>query len=418
MERPLDGLERRFWLLGRAVSVNVVATARVRGVLHERDMRAALDGAQARHPRLRLRIDDGPPPRFVGGAPALPLRLVARVGAEAWRPVAEEELGLSFSSGPLLRATLVRGAGASELILTCHHAIGDAFALFALTGELLRAVAGEPPGPPHDDEPALSALLPAGERGLAGRVAFLREAQRLAIEAKRVRAEGLRREQDAPPAARRSRIVQRSLAAPATEALAVRARHERTTVQGALAAAALCAVRGDTGRDLGLGCQQAVNLGTRLSRPAPGAFGVYAVGVPTYHQVGAQEFWELARETQAALELLLQRRTPLLTPAYLEGTIPRDAAAAVDAVNHADRLELAAVAVSNLGRIDAVPLPGLSWETFHFGAAVTLGSVLMLAATTFRGVLTCNFITPDPLVGPTRADGLADAAMVALRSAP
>src|SRR5262245_27554030 len=31
MSRPLDGLERRFWLLGREVSVNVAATARVRG---------------------------------------------------------------------------------------------------------------------------------------------------------------------------------------------------------------------------------------------------------------------------------------------------------------------------------------------------------------------------------------------------
>ncbi len=420
MDRPLDGLERRLWLLGRAVSVNVVATARVRGVLREREVRGALDAAQARHPQLRLCIDEGPPPRFVGGAPAPALRVVPRDRGDAWRAAAEEDLGQRFPStpGPLLRATLVHGGEASELILACHHAIGDGFALFSLMGEVLSYAAGEPPGPSLGAEPPLSALVPADARGLAARIAFAREAQRLASEARLVRAEGLRRDRATPPAERRSRIVQRALDAQGTQALAARARQARTTVQGALAAAALRAVREDAGRDLGLGCQQSVYLGTRLGRPPPEAFGVYALGVPTYHRVGAQEFWSLARETRTALEGLLERRTPLLAPAYLEATIPRDAAAAGDVVERADGLDLAAVAVTNLGRIDPPALPGLCWETFHFGSAVGLGNVLMLATTTFRGALTCNFITPDPLVGPARAERLADAAMANLRTAP
>lgn len=419
MDRPLDGLERRFWLLGQAVSVNVVATSRVRGAFDARDVRAALDAVQTRHAPLRVHVDDGPPPRFVSGAPALRLRRIGRREDDAWHAVAEAELGERFPSspGPLLRATLVQRGDVSELILACHHAIGDAFALFGLTGEVLRRLAGEPAGPPSGDEP-LGALVPPGDRGLAGRIAFLREAQRLASEAKRVRADGLRRERDVPPTARRSRIVQRILDPAATGRLTARARREATTVQGALAAAALRAVREDAGRDIGLGCQHAVNLGARLPRRAPDAFGLHAVGVPTYHRVAAQPFWHLARETHAGLGALLARRVPLLTPAYLEATMPRDAAAAAEAIDRADRLDLAAIVVTNLGRLDASPGPPPSWETFHFAAAVNLGCVVMVAATTFRGTLTCNFVTPEPLIGLARAQRLADTAMAELGSSP
>jgi hypothetical protein len=233
-----------------------------------------------------------------------------------------------------------------------------------------------------------------------------------------VRPKALRRDVDAPAVQRRSRIVQRVLGAPETAALAARAMRQRTTVQGALSAAALQAVRADAGRPLGLGCHHAVDLRADLERPVREAFGLYAVGVPTYHRVDVQAFWDLARETRTALGTLLQRRVPLLTAAHLEATMPRDAAAARDLVEQADHLDLVAVAVTGLHDLSSPVLPGLEWEAFQFAGAVGIGNVLFVAATTFRGSLTLDFVTAEPLVAPARAEQLADRTMEILAAAP
>ncbi|MCA1813335.1 MAG: condensation domain-containing protein, partial [Halobacteriales archaeon] len=253
MDRPLDGWERRFWIVGLEATVNVVTVAYLHGPLRPDALRQALGHAQRRHAMLRVHVEDtAEGPRWrEEGTPGLVLRTVRRDGAATWREVADRELSERFAAapGPLLRAMLVEGQEEHELLLTFHHAIGDALAGHALTGELLRSAAGHAPGPALPAPPGPFALLPGWARGVRGRVRFLREGVRAARLLRVTPPRGLPRDAEAPPGERRSRLLHAELHEAQTNSLAARCRAEGATVQGALSAAVLGALADEVGHD-------------------------------------------------------------------------------------------------------------------------------------------------------------------------
>lgn len=422
MDRLLDGRERQYWLLGRKAAVNTLVAARLRPALPAEAVRARLDALQRRHPLLGARIEEGGPagPRFVAGAPPIPLRLAPRPSSEAWVAEAERELNAAFaaSPGPLARAVLVGQNQAQELLLCYHHAIGDVLAGV----DLLPALVGAAPPTPSPDAAAeempVSALLPRGARPgwrwaadmvLQGTLASVRQPATLTPEA------------PAPIAARHSGLLGRTVPPAAMQALLARARAEGTTVHGALCAAGLLAIAEELGLDrpAWLGCRTPIDLRGHLARPVAGAFGIFAFGLPTYHRLArTTPFWDVARDVRAKVRRLVERRAMLPPLAALEAhvarTPPPDGGAALEA--WADRVTPPLV-VSNVGVLPDVVGGDASLEGVAVAATMTVGSGLMVLAATHRGALALSFVHPEPLVGAARAARLADGLVARLADA-
>ena len=120
--------------------------AHVTGSIGEDVLRRSLDAIQARHPLLRVRIERDGWNRLsfkTSKVPRLPLRIVDE-SADTWVEEAEKELHEEFPvrEGPLMRCTLVRhGQEDNTVLLSFHHAIGDAISGSFLMRDLFQAMA-------------------------------------------------------------------------------------------------------------------------------------------------------------------------------------------------------------------------------------------------------------------------------------
>jgi hypothetical protein len=233
------------------------------------------------------------------------------------------ELAARFdtSSGPLLRATLVRGDAVSELILAAHHSIGDGISAMYLVRDLLEVMEGHQ----LDELPARASL-----EELAG-VTEMSGAQ--------------------PPVPAESGQVGRpsvaSIASAQIEpallkALLDRSRKEGTTLEGALLAAILL----DGPID---GCLAPVSV-RNLCPGISDDFGVYiSSGTALPDPNSTQDFWTVARNARnrvaRALNLeVLQARNAGMGTMVAANNDPRSASAALH------RLVNYSAVLSNLGQ--------------------------------------------------------------------
>lgn len=254
MRRALGSFETALTLSGDHSPFVVVLVLQLEGGPSPERLRRALDALQARHPPLAVRIV-GRSGRYryePGGTGPIPLEVRLRGGEDAWRPVAEAELGrpVDRESGPLLRCLYLapeagggRSGGRSEIVLTFHHAIMDAASGATLVEELLRLCgAGPAPAGPAPTLPSVEILFPRRFRGLPGgarRAAFLGRQLRDELSFRR-RSRGRRTPPVVPPA--RCRLQTLDLTREETAALVRRGRREGATVTAALHAALLLAV--------------------------------------------------------------------------------------------------------------------------------------------------------------------------------
>ncbi|MEZ0469558.1 condensation domain-containing protein [Luteimonas salinilitoris] len=140
-ERPLTLFERGLYLDGTR-PVNIVFVAGIRGRLPPERLRHALARVQDKHPLLRCAIvqrDGRPWFRLLPRPAPIPLRVVARTGDDDWRRQSAHERRQRFdgSREPLVRAVWLRGEGAGELLLVCHHCICDGRSIVTLLREIL-----------------------------------------------------------------------------------------------------------------------------------------------------------------------------------------------------------------------------------------------------------------------------------------
>jgi amino acid adenylation domain-containing protein len=151
---PLSFAQERLWFLDRiqqgAGVYNVPLALRLRGALEVSRMAAAFGAIVARHEALRTVFPerDGDPVQRIQppADPALwslPVVDLAALpepaaGDEARRlAIADSLVPFSLESGPLLRTTLLRLAGAEYLLLLdLHHIVSDGWSLGVLLGEL------------------------------------------------------------------------------------------------------------------------------------------------------------------------------------------------------------------------------------------------------------------------------------------
>jgi amino acid adenylation domain-containing protein len=381
--RPVGLLEQLFLALDRFRPMNVVACAHLSVPPDLDRVTAAAHAAQAAHPLLRARLDDGGGmPRWRTDAGPLPLSVRARQGEDHWLRVAEEELALPFdlACGPLCRLTVLNGADGADLLLAFHHAVADAQAGMQLLAALL-----------GDGAAGVEGALPAAYEHRAASV--LRVSPPL----------GILSPGSLAAAPWRARLTHRRLDARTTAALAVRARAEGSTVHGALAAALLIA----TGRSGAFGLTSPVSV--RHALGDGDIFTLAVAEVTTAHMVRQdQPFWPLAAAISAAVR---QRAAPeVLLPAHLAalehlaGTGRLEALAGDIARFAPDRLGL-----TNLGR---VVLPGS--PPLDFAVVPPATQAVLAAVTGGDGCLGLTLTHPDPCMTSADAESLMDHLMVRL----
>ncbi|MEW5931700.1 MAG: amino acid adenylation domain-containing protein, partial [Gemmatimonadota bacterium] len=154
---PASFAQERLWVIDRmepgSAAYNLPAVLRLSGPLDAAGLERALAGVVRRHEALRTTLAerDGRPVQVVHPPrpAALPTgdlsALAPAVRAAAVRRLAAEEAARPFdlAAGPLLRAALLRlGDEEHVLLLTLHHAVGDAWSTSVLLGDLAAAYGG------------------------------------------------------------------------------------------------------------------------------------------------------------------------------------------------------------------------------------------------------------------------------------
>ncbi|HEX5725600.1 MAG TPA: condensation domain-containing protein, partial [Longimicrobiaceae bacterium] len=148
---PLSFPQLRLWFLDRlspgTAAYNIPVPVRFHGPLSAEALERTLDALRERHESLRTTFAelDGEPVQVIHPFAPVPLPVddLSHLSpdereAEARRRVDEDaHTGFDLERGPLWRARLLRLAPEEHLLLlTLHHAIGDAWSLGVLTREL------------------------------------------------------------------------------------------------------------------------------------------------------------------------------------------------------------------------------------------------------------------------------------------
>ncbi|MGF6492154.1 hypothetical protein ABIE56_000307 [Luteibacter sp. 621] len=236
--RPLDGLEKAFWLLDQHRPTHFVMAGDVRGKTTADEWIEALDLTGRQLPQLARRIAtvEGQP-AFVPTDPhGIPVQVVDGEAGD-WKAHAEAELSSRFDTEnePLVRARLLHGRHRSVLLLVFHHTIADGPSAVWLLRDILHRVAGKRVVA-SDEMRSLEQIVDDG--GFEG------------LDIPDLFTDGTR----APPGFRspakdKASVSNAMLDDASTAVLRERARSEGTTVHGALAAAAMRALASLSGAD-------------------------------------------------------------------------------------------------------------------------------------------------------------------------
>ena len=145
MKRRLGFLEASMYA-GADTPVNVVFPVKIAGEIEEAELLGALRKIQQKHPFLNVTMETDAKgiPWYVtsGSILPIPLRIVDRLSEETWVDEAEAEWGTPFNQTdlPLARVAWIRSEQVSELLVVCHHCIGDATSAMTIMRELLECL--------------------------------------------------------------------------------------------------------------------------------------------------------------------------------------------------------------------------------------------------------------------------------------
>jgi amino acid adenylation domain-containing protein/FkbH-like protein len=148
-EIPLSFAQQRLWFLDQlepgSSFYNIPAAVRLRGTLDLTALEQSFTEVMRRHESLRTRfgVVNGVPVQLIDAAPGFSLPVLdlsteAERDAEARRVATEEsQQPFDLSTGPLLRATVLRLSDQEHVLLcTMHHIISDGWSMGVLIREL------------------------------------------------------------------------------------------------------------------------------------------------------------------------------------------------------------------------------------------------------------------------------------------
>jgi hypothetical protein len=284
----LGSLEELVWLYDQTSPFHFVMGATFVGVGAAVRWREVLDALQRRHPLLRVSIERGASayPKFVRDEMGrIPLRMSdAHVG---WAGEMSRELRIPFDhhKAPLIRAVVCGETAGSTLLLTAHHAIGDAISLTWVFRDVLLLLSGqklEPFACPVSQDEMLGNALRAVPENPAR-----------TLPAATASDASFRQ---------RLQVQHRVLSQDLTGAIAQKARSEGTTVFGALSAAAILAGRSLSHRWRTEALRFLCPVSSRRHADYQEAVRAYFNIVPLHlaPEVGS-DLWDLARHCKAAV---------------------------------------------------------------------------------------------------------------------
>jgi NRPS condensation-like uncharacterized protein len=309
----------------------VTMVARVKGEITERMVRDAVAKVQRRHPHLRVRVvgDERGDLWFTSdGAEEIPVEVVPRESDDHWISLVQEScrIPFEFDVRPAIRFVLVRSPATSELIILCHHVIGDGLSLAYLARDLMVHL-GDPaqqvevlpdPVPIDRDHLPEGVSLNPIVRFFVNRINERWKRERVSFDQEDY--ENLAR---AYWATFRHEMLSIELDKAETGALIDRCRENGVTVNSALTAAfagAQAVLQGAKAHHPSIGV--AGSLRDHLPAPAGEVMGCYAGAVILKHRHdGGAGFWENARRLHTKIVPLFATRTLFKDPlvwCYLE----------------------------------------------------------------------------------------------------
>lgn len=392
--RPTSGsgvLER--WYLAQPVPR--VAGAAVRG-LPRLDMHvhtAALRQLLGRHPALQRAL----PTTLSSGLGSVPQGTPLPISRS---PHADPLQELAH----LIHAPFVQGqhlfrisvCGDTSLAVAVHHALADGLSVALLVRDYLQALDSSAPRPqvplaatPLEDHITLPHPLHA----------WLPQALKRSLR----RPFPVYLGPEGPAVPLTTQLCATTLNAEQVAPLQARSRAERTTVHGALCAAALKAASPAAHPpDLAMRLSTPVSLRKRCS-PQPESIGLYLCGVDTAHRVGpATSFWDLARECTDAVQKGVRPAMGELRLLRAFGDLTSIAAGR--GKEHPQR-RTATVEVSNLGLCDVGQARVHFAQGNHYHGPLYNLSVLTSRATSEMSI---TLSTPHPYVAQSDARAYLD----------
>ena len=309
MKRQLDLMDAYMWYTSLRRQIAFILVARMRGPVPVDRLADALARLEVRYPLLRARVSqEGRAAHYItDDVPPVPVRVAERLTDDAWLTEAAADMSRPFplATGPLTRLTVLRADGGADLLLNCHHAIGDGLsALYALR-DLMRLL-----GTPEavlEPLPELPRILEMAPPQVIARLAQLTPAgwQALLGMGEAGPSQWTSQVGPAPDITSESplHLLAWSLTGRQTVALVARSREEGTSVHSALGAAFMRA----SGEVEGQGRWERtilnpVDIRSRLVVPVGEAFQNFFAG----EFAGAncapdRDLWEVARDLRAAL---------------------------------------------------------------------------------------------------------------------
>jgi Condensation domain len=363
MERFLGAFEHSFWLYDQLQPVHFASTAKLQGSFSLEQLRASLARLQRRHPLLRVRIvlDPTGRPKFVEQWAEIPVRVVTRTDGEQWQQELAVEMSRSFNwrTAPLVRLVLLQSGQDAELILSCHHSIGDGLSGALMLRDIVRGLSDE-----RVEHHPLSAALPI-EKTLFN----------ASILDPEVVAQNHVLESDVAVSTRSLPHVRTALlSAELTQNLIMVSRREQTTVHGAIGAAFLLALAKQRETTTSqLKCLSPINVRSHLSLSQPDDVGLYITYGLTHHELSLDSsFWTIARSLKSQLAQLSAPQSlfnTLFRRQQFLSTLP-DAPTVSQAMQQQHGYDLL---LTNLGRIPLEQQFGDVQISEFYGPAVMTG---------------------------------------------
>ncbi|MET1026314.1 MAG: hypothetical protein ABWY00_04035 [Dongiaceae bacterium] len=225
--RKLDRLEKGFWLLNQNRHTHFCAVAEIEGLSSVDPLLAAAAAIGRQIPFVAARIvldGDGAPVFEIGEPRSIPVT-VEKAGGRPWTRYLEDELADGFDpmADPLLRLRVIVEGSKVVLILSTYHSIADGRSAVYLLRDILLSASGRRVVPAID--------IRSLEQALEDKNLPVREIP------------PLREPLYSPPGYRAADLTRPNVAARTIEVddlatLRDRTRRERTTIHGALCAAA------------------------------------------------------------------------------------------------------------------------------------------------------------------------------------
>jgi hypothetical protein len=328
LDRRLGTFEHFLWTTDQWAPRHFVIVARVEANLNPAQLESALAHAQRRHPVLRSGISsDGGGLRFVNTDATIPLRIVNNDSANRWLTEAQAELARPFEMAPLLRCVAVRDRTVTEIILAVNHAIGDGLSAMYLLRDLLQVLQGKtlvnlPPRPSLEELFGEGSSLPAVPPHSPSSAGKLRRLGQPMVSSFTIEPDQ-------------------------AQTILTRCKQERTTLQGALIAAAMISLDCSVVR-----CLAPISV-RQLCPPIEDDFGLYiSSGLADFEHQAGLDFWSVARRARTQLikafePQILRSRFAMLS-ALLAAN--RDPQALYEAYRNSVTFDLV---LSNLGKFSA-----------------------------------------------------------------